>query len=418
MLRLTLAVLLGISGLANASQWPTWRGPTADGIVPAGSYPTSWTNEKNIAWKTALPSGGNSTPIVWNQRVFLTSSSEKGAKRALMCFDRTDGKLLWQNVMTYDEKEPTHDTNPYCSASPVTDGERIICSFGSAGIAAFDFEGKILWHRKDLGPLNHIWGNATSPILLDDHVIQYWGPGVTCALLALNKKTGETVWKHDLPEGCAKTPDQFFGSWSTPAVREFSGEDGKPQRELILGLPKKVVALNPETRQVNWFCEGLGPLVYTNPIIGKDAAAVLSGYQGPALAVKFGGHGDVTASHRLWQITDKKFLPQRVGSAVLQGNFFYILNDSGTVQCTDILTGKDDWNEALTKSAWSSASIADGKLYVIDQRGETLVMDAAPQFKLISRNALNEPNRASHAFSDGQIFIRTYRTLYCVTEKK
>lgn len=421
MLRFTLVVLLGISCFAHAAQWPAWRGPTGDGIVPADAplkpWPTSWTAEKNIAWKTALPAGGNSTPIIWNQRVFLTSATERGAKRSLMCFDRADGKLLWQTVLEYPEKEPTHDTNPYCSASPITDGERIICSFGSAGVAAFDFDGKILWHRKDLGALNHIWGNATSPFFLGDNVIQYWGPGLTSYLIALNKKSGDTVWKHELPDGAAKTPDQFYGSWSTPAVREFTSDDGKPQREFILGMPKKIVALDVETRQVNWFCEGLGPLVYTNPIVGKDAVAVLSGYQGPGIAVKFGGRGDVTATHRLWQITEKKVLPQRVGSAVLQGNYFYILNDSGTVQCTDLLTGKDAWNEPLTKTAWSSASIADGKLYVIDQKGETLVLDAAPKFKLISRNPLNEPNRASHAFSDGQIFIRTYRHLYCVAEK-
>lgn len=422
MLRFLLLILLGSAPIIQAANWPSWRGPTGDGIVPADTpltpWPTSWSPEKNIVWKTALPSGGNSTPIVWGNRVLLTSASEKGAKRALLCFDRADGKLLWQNVLAFEEKEPTHDTNPYCSASPITDGERIICSFGSAGVASFDFDGKILWHRKDLGPLNHIWGNASSPIFSGDHVIQYWGPGLTCCLIALNKKTGETIWKHDLPEACAKTPDQFYGSWSTPVIREFIAENGQSKRELILGLPKKVVALDLETRQTNWFCEGLGPLVYTNPIVGKNAVAVLSGYQGPALAVKFGGHGDVTSTHRLWHIADKKLLPQRVGSAVLYGDHYYILNDSGTVQCTELTTGKDAWNEPLTKSAWSSASIADGKLYVIDQRGETLVLDAAPKFRLISRNPLNEPNRASHAFSDGQIFIRTYRHLFCVAEKK
>lgn len=415
-MRTPILLAIFISLNTFAANWPTWRGPTYDGIVPAGSYPTSWSPKENIAWRTELPGGGNSTPVIWNQKVFVTCATEKGAKRFLMCFNRADGKLLWERTIEYTEKEPTHDTNPYCSATPVTDGERVICSFGSAGEAAYDFDGKLLWHRKDLGPLTHIWGNAGSPILDGDQVIQFCGPGLRVFLIALDKKTGETKWQLDLPEAQAPSPDKYLGSWSTPFIRDFKDADGKPKRELIMGLPKKLVSLDLETHKTNWFCEGAGDLIYTNPLVGKDVIALLSGYGGPAIGVKVGGSGDVTATHRLWRITNKN--PQRVGSGIVLGDHFYILNDSGVAQCTELATGKDLWSEKVAGSSWSSMCVADGKLYVIDQGGKTVVMDAAPTFKLIKANPLGEPTRASLAFSDGQIFIRTYKALYCVSEKR
>ncbi|HYG76025.1 MAG TPA: PQQ-binding-like beta-propeller repeat protein [Planctomycetota bacterium] len=409
-----LAILLCLCVTAlHAANWPAWRGPTNDGVCTEKDLPVTWNTTENVAWKVALPSAGNSTPIIWDKKVFITSSVERGRKRGVMCFDRTDGKLLWQKDITYAGNEPTHKDNPFCSATPITDGERVIAHHGSAGIVAYDMDGNLLWQRNDLGELNHIWGNATSPIFHDDLVIAYCGPGLNVFLIALDKKTGKDVWKLDLPQAKAKTPDQFYGSWSTPVIRDAGGK-----KELILGLPKQVVALDLATQKEIWTCSGLGPLVYTNPLISGDTIVVMSGYSGPALGVRAGGSGDVTATHRLWLVDQKKDLPQRVGSGVVVGDHIYILNDPGFAQCIEMKTGKEIWREKLGGTSWSSMCHADGKLYVIDMKGESFVLQPSTEFKLLSRNPLNELTRASLAFSNGQIFIRTYQHLWCIGAKK
>src|SRR5260221_114893 len=152
----------------SAADWPQWRGPAGTGVSTEKKLPTNWSNHQNVRWQMTLPDRGNSTPVVWGNRVFLTQAIEKEGRRTVICHDRATGKLLWQSGVTYAEKEPTHATNPYCSASPVTDGQRVIASFGSAGLYCFDtVDGKELWHR-DLGKQTHIWGNGPSPILHGD----------------------------------------------------------------------------------------------------------------------------------------------------------------------------------------------------------------------------------------------------------
>src|SRR5262249_6725283 len=146
-------------------------------------------------WKITLPDAGNSTPIVWGDRIFITQATDKGRRRCVLCFGRADGKLLWQKQTVFRDLEPTHETNPYCSASAVTDGERVIAGLGSAGMVCYDFHGNELW-RKDLGKLHHVWGNASSPILYHDLAILWCGPGKRQFLLAVDKNTGKTIWEH------------------------------------------------------------------------------------------------------------------------------------------------------------------------------------------------------------------------------
>jgi len=394
---------------AHAANWPSWRGPENNGVSRETEFPTSWSKSNNIVWQTPLPGPGNSTPIVWGNRVFITCALDKGARRGVICFDRKDGKVLWQQDLPYATKEPSHETNPYCSSSPITDGERVIAWQGSAGLVAYDMDGKLLWHRNDLGPFTHIWGNASTPLFDGDNVIAYFGPGLNVFVAAFDKKTGKDVWRIPLDDAKAKTVDQFYGSWSSPVIREADGK-----KELILGLPKQIVAYDLATQKQLWTCGGLGPLVYNNPLVSGDTVVVMSGYSGPAVGMRTGGSGDVTATHRLWQITDKKDLPQRVGSGIIVGEHIYICNDPGFAQCIESKTGKEIWREKLGVTSWSSMSYAGGKLYVIDFRGETFVLNASPEFMLISRNPLGEMTRGSHAFSEGQIFIRTYNNLYCI----
>jgi len=193
-------LLLGVAAFpVAAANWPAWRGPDGNGVSPEKNLPLKWSTNENVRWRAALPERGNSSPIVWGDRVFVTQAISSENRRTVMCFDRANGKALWQAGVSYSESEPTQSNNGYCSASPVTDGERVIAWFGSAGLYCYDFAGKELWHR-DLGKLSHMHGNASSPILVGDLCVLHVGPGQNARLLAVNKRTGETVWEAAQPK--------------------------------------------------------------------------------------------------------------------------------------------------------------------------------------------------------------------------
>jgi outer membrane protein assembly factor BamB len=409
----SLTLLLLCAGASLAANWPAWRGPGGDGHSSEKEAPLTWSRTENVRWKTPLPSPGNSTPIVWGNRVFLTQSIDrKGTRRAVLCFDRADGKLLWQRETPYEGTEPTHATNPYCSASPVTDGQRVIASHGSAGLVCYDFEGKELW-RKDLGKLHHVWGNASSPVLYKDLVILWCGPGERQFLIALNKANGEQVWKHDEPGGkFGKVPSDWRGSWSTPLIVRAGDHD-----ELILPVPRKLKGFDPATGKELWWCDGLGPLVYTSPVCSAEGIVVaMSGYHGPALAVRLGGKGDVTRTHRLWQ--QGKGNPQRIGSAVLVGEHLYLLNESDVAVCLETKTGKTVWKERLPGTSWSSMVLIGERIYVTNHAGDCYVIAASPKFRQLAVNSLGERVLSSVAVSDGELFIRSYNHLWCITPKR
>lgn len=189
------SVVLCVNG--TAANWPAWRGAFGDGTTD-GDVPITWSEKQNVRWRIPLPDRGNSTPIVWGDRVFLTQAIEQDKRRTLMCFNRADGHLLWQAGPTYEEDEPTHPSNPYCAASPVTDGERVIAFFGSAGLYCYDFEGKELW-RRDLGKMTHMGGYGASPILHRDLCILNFGPGENGALVAVAKDSGRMLWRVEIP---------------------------------------------------------------------------------------------------------------------------------------------------------------------------------------------------------------------------
>ena len=407
----SLILALAVATITQAANWPAWRGPNHDGTCEEKGLPVKWSATDGIAWKAELPDRGNSTPIVWGDKVFVTQVIESAGRRELWCFDKKTGKSLWKSGITYKEQEPTHGTNPHCSASPATDGERVIVSFASAGVYCYDLSGKEVWHR-DLGPQHHIWGNGASPVLVGDVCYLNHGPGEHATLYALDKKTGKPLWQNAEPirpessEGKAG----FYGSWSDPVPVVI---DGKAQ--LLMSWPYRVCSLDPQTGKEHWTCHGLNPLVYTSPLYADGIVVAMGGYSGKALAVKAGGSGDIT-TNRLWYHPKS---PQRIASGVIHEGKIYILNDPGIAQCIDLKTGEQIWNERLkgpgpTGQNWSSLVLSEGHLYAVNQGGDALVFKASPKFELVSINPMGEKVIASIAVSDGHLFIRGHKHLFCV----
>jgi outer membrane protein assembly factor BamB len=414
MKRLSLALALGLfAASALAGDWLAWRGPLGTGVSDEQNLPLTWSAAENVKWKVPLEGPGNSTPIVVGKRVFITSSPAKSDLRGLLCFNREDGKQLWKRQVEYAEKEPTHNTNPPCASSPVSDGKLIFAWYGSAGLYCYDLEGKEHWH-KDLGKVEHIWGYGSSPVLFEDLVILNVGPGLNSYVVALQKDSGEEVWRKEFPGQVSKKIEEFRGSWSTPVLHE---ENGQPV--LLLTLPQRVCGINPRTGDELWNCSGLKDLAYASPLVAGEDVVAMGGYGGPALAVK-AGKGDVTETNRLWLHNTKN--PQRVGSGVVVGDYIYILNEPGVAWCLSAKTGEKQWEQRLggTSSNWCSMIYADGRLYVPNRDGTTFVLEANPQAcKVLAENVVGkQTTRGSLAVSDCQIFLRTHENLYCIEAAK
>ncbi len=410
---LGLAVIaLVFCAIARAENWPAWRGPTGNGISAERNLPLLWSATENVRWKIALPEAGNSTPIIWGENVFLTQALDGGKRRAVIAFHRVTGKKLWQRELECNFKETTHPQNPPCSASPITDGAAVFAWFASAGVVAYDFKGKQLWQR-DLGPVKSRWGNGSSPILYKDLLIFFHGPGAPHTfLIALDKRTGKTVWKQD--ETSIDSP--VFGCWSTPIVVKVGDHD-----ELILPLPGEKLggdgmfkAYDPATGKELWTCKGLGTEIYAMPTVSenRDLVVAISGHNGPIVGVKPGGKGDVTDTHRVWRIAGKN--PQRVGSGVFHQGRFFLADAPGFVECLDPKNGEPLWKERLDGNLWGSMLLADGRLYVTSLEGETFVLAAGPKYQLLARNKLGEAMYAAPAVSNGELFLRTHKNLYCI----
>ena len=440
-----VAIVLSTWGVLRADNWPAWRGPAGTGIAADHDLPLTWSDKQNVRWRTALPDRGNSTPVVWGDRVFLTQATEKDQRRTVMCFARAGGKLLWQSGVTFKERDPTNGQNPYCAASPVTDGQRVIACFGSAGLYCYDLDGKELWHQ-DLGKVDSWHGSGSSPVIVGDLCILNFGPGTNAALLACNKQTGEVVWKVKAPkvgwafampgfgppdggknggfDGAAMAGDMagrggFNGSWSTPLLIHCNDRD-----ELIAVLPGQITGYDPTTGKDFWTCKGLPEQVFASPAYG-DGTIVAAGHTmnggSQVIAVKPGGSGDVSETRRLWQVR----LPKDcVGSPVIFEGHVYLVTAFGSVVCLDLATGNKVAEKRLSGTAsrggsWSSIVLAGEKLFIPNHSGEVFVLKASPQLDVLHVNSIGEETTcASIAVADGQIFLRTYSALWCFGNDK
>ncbi len=410
--------------------WPQWRGPDGSGKTSASDVVTEFGRQTNVKWRIDLPEAGNSTPVVWGDRVFLTQALSETKERALMCVDRQTGEERWRRGVVYTAEEATHKTNPYCSASPVTDGKLVIAWFGSAGLVCWDVEGNELW-RRDLGRQEHMWGYGSSPILHGDVCILNFGPGNREFLIAVDKNTGETRWKVDSlddtterelsgPENDGSANDfssakqrgeRLRGSWNTPIIVQV---DGHP--ELVVALPRRVSAFDPLTGDLLWTCGGGAPLAYASVMESDGVIVALGGYRGASLAVRAGGRGDVTATHRVWH------KPKDIGwlgTGVAHQGAIYICDMGGVIHCIDVNTGDVLWKDRSEGGGtWSSLTqTADGLMYLLTKSGTTTVFRPDREgLEKVAENELNETTNASVVVAGSDLFVRTDQALWCFSD--
>lgn len=390
----------------GAKYWPRWRGPSGQGHAAAGHYADKW-SPSTAAWKVTVPGRGNSSPIVWGDRIFLTTGYGNGERLSMLAYSRADGKLLWETFIPQNGVEYVHAKNGFASATPATDGKHVYASFGRHGLFAFDFDGRIVWQYK-FGIIDNYHGPAGSPVLYKDRVFIYQDanpatpPGQPAFVGAFNKATGKPIWT---------TPRSETVGWGTAVVINTGERD-----ELIVSSQRRVVAYDPDTGKELWTVRGMTFEVIPTPVVGHGLVFASSGRAGPTMAIRPGGSGDVTGTHVAW--TSPRGSPF-VPSGIVVGELLYLINDMQSILTVyEAATGKlvyqDRLGVAIREGFSASPVHVNGKIFLTNDDGQTFVVEAGRTFKLLHVNELGEQTLASPALVDGTWYWRTASTLRAI----
>lgn len=401
------------------NDWPQFRGTGALGRSEAKGLPLTWSDEKNVVWKAALPGPGASSPIVLGDRIFITSftgfatsSREPGEmtnlKRHLLCLNLADGKIIWDTAVPAEmpEQDRIREGHGYASSTPVADAERVYAFFGKTGVFAFDHSGKQLWKTKVGDKLNG-WGSATSPVLYKDYLIVN-ASIESDSLVALDKKTGKEVWRANVSNE----------SWHAPVF--VTAPDGST--EVVAAKNGRVLGFNADTGEALWNVKtGIPWYMCPTPVV-QDGIVYVIGGRTPngALAIRAGGRGDVTASHVVWKVGKGSNVPSPI---LHDGHLYFAHENLGIVYCLNAKTGELVFEERIEPAPgqiYASPVMGDGKIYFTGRGGRTVVIAASPKFEKLGENTL-ESNRgmfnSSPAISGNKILLRSNRALYCLGEK-
>ena len=416
--KLTLVALLSGAAIAapSAENWPQWRGPSLNGVSGEKNLPVRWSAKENITWKLPMPAWSGSTPVVWGDHVFLNVSD--GRTLSLWAVDRNRGAALWKQPLGGGDARMMKQN--MSSPSPVTDGRSVWVMTGTGILKAFDLAGKELWMRdiqREYGRFGLQWGYGSSPLLHEDalyvqvlHGMRTRDPSY---LLRIDKATGKTVWRVERPTRARfESPDAY----TTPALLKYSGNT-----EIVITGADVVTGHDPATGKELWRAEGLNPQnegdyrIVASPVVHGDVVYAPS-RERPLLALRAGGRGDVTRSHVLWSFPNGPDVP----TPVTDGTYVYVVNDRGIVSCLDAKTGKEVYGRTRIRSGTYSGSpvLADGKIYVTNEDGLTVVFKAGPKFEVLAENDLDDYTLSSPAISDGQIFIRSSKFLYAIGARR
>ena len=412
---LVVVLVCAASATLRADNWPQWRGPQLNGISRETNLPTTWNQTTNITWKLALPSWSGATPIVWGDLIFLNVAD--GDALSLWAVDRNTAAVRWQRPLGGgNHKERKQNMS---SPSPVTDGTRVWVMTGTGVLKAFDFAGKELWSRdvqKEYGRFGLNWGYASSPLLHDGalyvQVLHGMKTDDPSYVMKIDAASGKTLWKVNRPtRAIMESPD----SYTTPALLRHGNAT-----EIVITGGDVVTGHDPASGRELWRMDGLNP--QNNPNYRIVASPVVHAgmiyaptRERPLLAIRAGGRGDITSTHRAWASENGPDVP----TPVTDGTYFYIVRDNGVMWCLDAKTGVPLYGpQRLRPGTYSSSPVlADGKLYISNEDGLTSVVKAGPEFELLAENALDDYILSSPAVSDGQVFIRSAGHLWAIGKR-
>ncbi|HJR58864.1 MAG TPA: PQQ-binding-like beta-propeller repeat protein [Vicinamibacterales bacterium] len=421
-------VLSGAAAGQTTPAWPSWRGPLATGVSPTAKPPVEWSESKNVRWKVELPGRGSSTPVVWEDRVYVLTAAPVGVELAashdsrgrgtqivphrmmVLALDRKTGKTVWERTAReVTPHEGYHQQfGTWASSSAVTDGEVLIASFESRGIYAYDMNGKPLW-EVDLGDkqMRNQFGEGSTPALYKDRLVVVWDHQGESFIAALDKRTGKEIWR---------TKRDEVDSWGTPLVVE---NGGKPQ--VVTGAMNRIRSYDLATGELVWESAGLTANPIPSPVYGDGLVILMSGYRGNSIkAVKIAeARGDITATPAIaWTFDrDTPYVP----SPLLYDNILYFMKgNTGVVSAFDAKSGKPHY--ALQRidgvpNVFASPVGADGKVIVLGQDGAAAVLKHGPTYEVLATNKLEDKFDASPALVGGEIYLRGYRYLYCVAQQ-
>jgi outer membrane protein assembly factor BamB len=418
---LTAVILAVVFAQAAAEDWPQFRGPRGDGTSLATKLPLAWSETNNIAWKTRIPGRGRSSPVVLENRIFLTTALEQNIRRTrigpddmqtathvtlkALCVDRASGKILW-DVLLFEVENPdaVHWLNSWATPTPVVEPGRFYCDFGTFGTACLDSEtGKVFWQRKLA--LDHQVGPGSSLVLYSNLLVLVRDGRDAQYVTALDKMTGETVWKTDRPAIQAGSPN-LKKSFSSPLF-----VPGENQTQMIATGPHWVVSYDPLTGKETWRARhGEGFSIGTCPVFAHGLAFIGTGcFKAQILAIRADGKGDVTATHVAWK--SNRAVPV-MSSPVLAGDEIYWVSDDGMACCSDARTGQSHWQERLGGSYLASPILAAGHLHFFSQEGKTTVLKPGRTFARLAENTLLGPVIATPAVAGQALFLRSDSHLY------
>lgn len=392
--------------LPEQEQWSGWRGGSLNGVSRSAVLPTVWSQQQNVRWRVIVPGSGNSSPIVWGDRLFVTSivDTDSGNQAAVICINRRNGQLLWQQPVG-SPQGTSHSKNGFASATPATDGARVYAAFGTLGLVVFDFEGKLLW-QKPFPRQSHEWGTAASPLTVDRLVIHVVDAESDSAIVALDKYTGEEVWR---------TKRESRGSWSSPVLFN-AGTTAMPQWQVVVNgtgssAAGEVIAYDPANGRVIWKISGTSDIPCPTAIVGDSIIVSSSGGNGPIFAIRPESEPVGGVPQRLWRFNNGgAYVP----TGVIHQQRLFLISDAGLATCLRLTDGGVIWRKRLQGAFSASLVAGGGNVYAVNERGDVYVYKAAEEFALIATNRLHEPCVATPALCNDEIFLRTQEHLYCI----
>lgn len=415
MLRACALIFLvtGADTALSSDNWPDWRGPSADGHTDATELPLQWSDSENVAWKAAIHDIGHSTPVIWDGQVWLTTAKEDGTELYAVAYGLESGAVV-HDVTVFEVADPQriNPHNTYATPSPAIEAGRVYVHYGSLGTAAIDTaSGEVLWRRNDL-PCEHMQGPASSPVLFEDLLILHFEGTEAPYIVALNKATGETVWRYDRPKALYEgVRGVWIKSYQTPVLVPV---DGVPQ--MLSNGALMVTGHNPRTGEEIWRVRYRDDSTISRIVTGNGLYFINTGGspgKSELWAIRPGGEGDLTESHVVWTMTEDA---PHESSPVLVGDWLFTLSDRGILNCLNAATGAVQWTQELPGHYSASLLAAGERIYLSNKDGRTTVIAAAPEYQELAVNQIDGELWSSPAVSGNRLLLRTKTHLYCIAD--